>query len=215
MTRRTERITVFVADDHPVFREAVGRAVSLRPDFELVGQAGDGRAALEAIRELLPAVSIIDQQLPSLSGTDILRAVQRGGAATRVIILSGSHSGPLVYEALQLGAAGFLSKAATIEAICDAIMTVARGETVLAPDIQSGLVDELRMLAQPTRPVLSEREAEVLALIAEGLTVPAISDRLIISASTVRTHVRNLFEKLGVGERAAAVAEAMRRGLLE
>jgi two-component system, NarL family, nitrate/nitrite response regulator NarL len=141
--------------------------------------------------------------------------VQRDHVPTRVIILSGASSGSLVYEAVQLGAAGFLTKGATIGAICDAIATVAGGETVLAPEIQTGLVSELRMRLQPDRPVLSEREAEVLSLIATGLSVPEISTRLIISRSTVKTHVRNLFEKLGVSDRAAAVAEAMRRGLLE
>jgi two-component system nitrate/nitrite response regulator NarL len=211
----TDRITVFVADDHPVFREAVGRAVKCRPDFELVGLAADGREALSAIREAVPLVSVIDQHLPSLSGTDILRAVERYSVPTRVIILSGNSAGSLVYEALQLGAAGFLTKLATAAEICDAIVAVARGRTVLAPEIQSGLVGEMRVRSQPGRPVISEREADVLALIAQGLSAPEISERLMISVSTDKTHVRNLFEKLEVSDRAAAVAEAMRRGLLE
>jgi two-component system nitrate/nitrite response regulator NarL len=211
----TERITVFVADDHPVFREAIGRAVKDRPDFELVGLAADGREALDRMRETRPSVGIIDQQLPLLAGTEILRALQRYSIPTRVIILSGADSGPLVYSAVQLGAAGFLSKAATLSAICDAVVAVARGDTVLSPEVQSGLVNEMRLHAEPQRPLLSQRESEVLSLIATGLSVPQISNHLIISASTVKTHTRSLFEKLGVSDRAAAVAEAMRRGLLE
>jgi two-component system nitrate/nitrite response regulator NarL len=160
-------------------------------------------------------VSVLDQNLPLLLGTDILRALVRDSVSTRVIILSGASSGALVYEALRLGAAGFLTKLATIEEICDAIVAVARGRTVLAPEIQSGLVGEMRARSQPERPVLSERETDVLALIAMGLSAPEIADRLMISPATVKTHVRNLFEKLGVTDRAAAVAEAMRRGLLE
>jgi two-component system nitrate/nitrite response regulator NarL len=187
-----QRITVLVADDHPVFREA-----------------------RRGIRESVPSVSVIDQHLPSLSGLDILRAVQRDSVPSRLIVLSGNSSGALVYEALQLGAAGFLTKVATIGEICDAIVAVARGETVVAGEVQSGLVNEMRSRSDPERPVLSEREAEVLALIADGLSVPQIADRLIISASTVKTHIRNLFQRLGVSDRAAAVAEAMRRGLLE
>jgi two-component system, NarL family, nitrate/nitrite response regulator NarL len=210
-----ERITVYVADDHPVFREAVGRAVESRPEFKFVGSATDGRDALNGIREREPAVTVVDQHLPSLAGTEILRAIQRDSLPTRTIILSGSHSGSLVYEAVQLGAAGFLTKTATLATICDAITAVARGETVLAPEVQSGFVGELRLRSQPDRPTLTEREAEVLALIADGLSVPDISGRLFISASTVKTHIKNLFGKLGVSERAAAVAEAMRRGLLE
>jgi two-component system nitrate/nitrite response regulator NarL len=121
----------------------------------------------------------------------------------------------VVFDAVQFGAAGFLSKTATMAAICDAIVTVARGETVLAPDVQTGLAAEMRVRSQPERPLLSEREAQVLSLIAAGNSVPEISKQLIISGSTVKTHTRHLFEKLGVSDRAAAVAEAMRKGLLE
>jgi two-component system nitrate/nitrite response regulator NarL len=206
---------VLVADDHPVFREAIGRAVGARPDFDLVGLAADGREALSAIVAAQPTVCVVDQHLPSMAGTEILRAVQRDAVPTRVIILSGSSAGPLVYEAIQLGAAGFLTKAATMDAICEAIVAVAAGETVLAPEVQAGLVGEMRTRSQSGRPILSDREAEILTLIAAGHSVPEISGQLIISTSTVKTHVRSLFEKLGVSDRAAAVAEGMRRGLVE
>lgn len=207
-------ITVYVADDHPVFREAVGRAVEARPEFELVGLAADGHDALNDIRRLRPSVSIVDQRLPSLSGTEILRALEQESPPTRVIILSSSDEGSLVYEAVNRGAAGFLTKAATLSTICDAIVAVARGQTVLAPEVQAGLAGALRTHSEPQRPPLSQREAEVLSLIAAGLSVPEIAQELIISASTVKTHVKNMFEKLGVSDRAAAVAEGMRRGLV-
>jgi two-component system nitrate/nitrite response regulator NarL len=210
-----ERITVYVADDHPVFREAVGRAIKARPEFELAGQAGDGRQALTEIRELAPKVALLDNRLPFLAGVDVLRAVQRDSVPTRVIILSADDSGSLVYEAVQLGAAGFLTKVATLTQICDAVAAVARGGTVLAPEVQAGLVGEMRTQSQAEAPLLSEREAEILRLIADGLSAPEIGAQLFISPSTVKTHVRNLFEKLGVSDRAAAVAEGMRRGLLE
>ena len=210
-----ERISVYVADDHPVFREAVGRAIKARPDFELTGQAADGREALTEIRELTPSVALLDNGLPSLTGVDILRAVKRDSVPTRVIILSADDSGSLVYEAVQLGAAGFLTKVATLTEICDAVAAVARGATVLAPEIQAGLVGELRAQSHTGAPLLSERESEVLRLIAEGRSAPEIGEALFISPSTVKSHTRNLFEKLGVSDRAAAVAEGMRRGLLE
>lgn len=210
-----ERISVYVADDHPVFREAVGRAIKARPDFELAGQAADGREALTEIRELTPSVALLDNGLPSLTGVDILRAVKRDSVPTRVIILSADDSGSLVYEAVQLGAAGFLTKVATLTEICDAVAAVARGATVLAPEIQAGLVGELRAQTQTGAPLLSERESEVLRLIAQGRSAPEIGEQLFISPSTVKSHTRNLFEKLGVSDRAAAVAEGMRRGLLE
>jgi two-component system nitrate/nitrite response regulator NarL len=213
--RAPERITVYVADDHPVFREAVGRAIQSRPEFRLAGVTGDGHEALTEIRELTPSVALLDNQLPSLAGIDILRAVQRDSVPTRVIILSADDSGALVYEAVQLGAAGFLTKVATLNEICDAVAAVARGGTVLAPEVQSGLMGQVRSQSQNDTPVLSERESEVLRLIADGLSAPEIGTRLYISSSTVKTHVRKVFEKLGVSDRAAAVAEGMRRGLLE
>jgi two-component system nitrate/nitrite response regulator NarL len=210
-----ERITVYVAEDHPVFRDAVGRAVSAHPRFELAGSSGDGREALDQIRELKPAVALLDQRLPSMTGVDILRAMQRDGDATHVVMLTADSSSAFVYDALKLGASGFLTKAATMDAICDAVVAAARGATVLAPEVQSGLASELRSRELRQTIVLSDREGQVLALIADGMSAPSIAKRLFISPSTVKTHVQNLFEKLGVSDRAAAVAEAMRRGLLE
>jgi two-component system nitrate/nitrite response regulator NarL len=210
-----QRTTVYVAEDHPVFQEAVARAISGRPDFELVGAAADGHQALEDIRALRPAVAVLDLRLPTLDGLDVVRAIQRDALPTRAVMLSADSTRSFVYDALRLGAAGFLTKAATLTAICDTIAAVARGETVLAPEVQSGLVSELRAREQPQRSLLSEREMQVLRLIADGLTGPEIGARLYISSSTVKTHVKSLLEKLEVNDRAAAVAEAMRRGLID
>jgi two-component system, NarL family, nitrate/nitrite response regulator NarL len=210
-----ERITVYVADDHPVFREAVARAATSRPELELVGAGGDGRTALEDIRSLSPAVAVVDMRLPQLEGLDVVRAIHRDGMPTSVVMLSADSSRELVYDAVQLGAAAFLTKASTLDQICDAIVAVAHGQTVLAPEVQSGLVRELRERDRPPVSLLSDREAQVLRLIAEGLSNPEIGGRLFISSSTVKTHVKSLLDKLGVNDRAAAVAEAMRRGLIE
>src|SRR5262249_29455923 len=158
----------------------------------LAGSSADGQEALEEIRELKPAVVLLDQRLPSMSGMEILRAIQRDGSATRVVMLTAESSSAFVYDALKLGASGFLTKAATIDAICDAVTIAARGATVLAPEVQSGLAGELRSRELRQRTVLSEREAQVLALIADGLTAPAIAKQLYISPSTVKTHVQNL-----------------------
>jgi two-component system, NarL family, nitrate/nitrite response regulator NarL len=210
-----ERITVYVADDHPVFREAVARAASSRPDLELVGAGGDGRRALEDIRSLSPAVAVVDMRLPQLEGLDVVRAIRRDRIPTSVVMLSADSSRELVYDAVQIGAAAFLTKASTLDQICDAIVAVARGDTVLAPEVQTGLVRELRERDRPAAPLLSERESQVLLLIAEGLSNPEIGERLFISSSTVKTYVKSVLDKLGVNDRAAAVAEAMRRGLIE
>jgi two-component system nitrate/nitrite response regulator NarL len=210
-----ERITVYVADDHPVFREAVARAASSRPELELLGAGGDGRRALEDIRTLSPAVAVLDMRLPQLEGLDVVRAIRREEIPTSVVMLSADSSRELVYDAVQLGAAAFLTKASTLDQICDAIVAVARGETVLAPEVQSGLARELRDRDRPAASLLSERESQVLSLIAEGLSNPEIGERLFISSSTVKTYVKSVLDKLGVNHRAAAVAEAMRRGLIE
>lgn len=215
MSSETQRTTVYIAEDHPVFQEAVARAVTSRPDLTLVGATRDGQVALDEIRQLKPQVALLDRGLPTLDGVDVVRSIVDDGLATRIVMLSADSSSGLVYDVVRLGVAGFLTKAATIDEICDTIAAVARGQTVLAQEIQSGLVSELREREQSARPVLTEREAQVLSLIADGLSGPEIGHQLFISASTVKTHVKSVLEKLGVADRAAAVAEAMRRGLIK
>jgi two-component system, NarL family, nitrate/nitrite response regulator NarL len=210
------RVPVVVADDHPLFREGIERAVRERPDLELVGSAADGREALAHIRELAPRVAVLDLRLPGLDGLQVLNAVTRDKLPTRVLILSASGDAELVYRAVQGGAAGYFRKEADRQAILDAIAAVARGSTVIEPALQAGVFDQIRVRsATDERPILTAREREVLALMAEGHSGPQIADRLIIALPTVKTHQARLYEKLGVSDRAAAVAEAMRRGLLE
>jgi two-component system, NarL family, nitrate/nitrite response regulator NarL len=210
-----QRTTVLVADDHPLYREAVVRAVRARPDFELVAEAGDGREALDAIRTDRPDVAVLDVEMPALRGVDIVEALRRDGLPTRVVLLSAHLESETVYQAVAGGVAAYLSKAAPGERICEAIAAVARGEVIFPAEIQAGLAAEIRLRSDPGRPALSPREQEVLALIAEGMTAPAVARELHLSTATVKSHLKTLYEKLGVGDRAAAVAEAMRRGLLE
>ena len=212
----SERVRVIVADDHPLYREGVTRAIKARPELDLVGEAADGREGLELIRELGPAVAVLDIAMPGLDGMRLLKALQREPIAPAVLFLSASTAPELAYEALAGGAGGFLLKGAGANEVCDAIVAVARGETVLAPEIQSGLAAGIReRAAADGAPKLTDREQEVLAGIAEGLSAREIGERLHLSAATIRTHASTLYEKLGVSERAAAVAEGMRRGLLE
>jgi two-component system, NarL family, nitrate/nitrite response regulator NarL len=210
------RVQVVVADDHPLFREGIERAVRERPDLELVASAADGREALARIRELTPRVAVLDMRLPGLDGLQVLNAVTRDALHTRVLILSASGDPELVYRAVQGGAAGYFRKEADRQAILDAIAAVARGATVIEPGLQAGVFDQISDRAtSEDRPILTAREREVLTLMAEGASGPQIADRLIIALPTVKTHQARLYEKLGVSDRAAAVAEAMRRGLLE
>jgi len=208
-------VRVVVADDHPLFREAVVRAVRERPEFELVGEAADGRQALDLIRELRPAVAVLDVKMPGLDGLKVLNALQRDDVGTRVILLSAFLDGAMAFEAVAGGAAAFVSKDADRRRITDAIAAVSRGETVLGPEIQAGLAQEIRLRGGASRPGLSAREREILGHIAEGRSAPEIARLLFLSPATVKSHLGALYEKLGVSDRAAAVAEAMRRGLLE
>ena len=152
-----------MADDHPLYREAVVRAVRARPEFELVGEAGDGREALEAIRADHPDVAVLDVEMPSLRGVDIVEALRRDGLPTRVVLLSAHLDSDTVYEAVAGGVGAYLSKAAPGERICDAIAAVARGEVILPAEVQAGLAAEIRLRSEPGRPALSPREQEVLA----------------------------------------------------
>ena len=208
--------TVLIADDHPLFREAIARVIAARPDLELVAEAADGRAALEKIRELEPDVAVIDVRMPKLDGSDVLIAVRDGGLRTNVVFLSAFLDSKTVYDAVAAGANAYLSKEAETDEIVTAILAAARGETILGPEVQTGLAEQIRFREEnEARPRLSEREHEVLRLIAEGLSAPEIGERIHLSTATVKTHLQHLYEKLGVSERAAAVAEGMRRGLVD
>ena len=136
-------------------------------------------------------------------------------ASTRVVLLSAFVDSALAYRALGVGAAGYLSKDSTGERICDAIAAVSRGETVLDPEVQAGVAHEIRLRVEDERPALTSREREILRLTADGCSAPQIAERLYLSPNTVRTHLQHLYDKLGVSDRAAAVAEAMRQRLLE
>jgi two-component system nitrate/nitrite response regulator NarL len=209
------RVRVVVAEDHPLFRDAIVRAVKERPDFELVAEVADGRKALAEIRRLQPDVAVIDLKMPKLDGLQVLNALRRDGLSTRVVLLSAFLEGSVAFEAVAAGAAAYISKDAERERICDTIAAVARGETVLAAEIQAGVADEIRQRYRPERPQLSKREQEVLVHVAEGRSAPEIANLLYLSPTTVKGHLQSLYEKLGVSDRAAAVAEAMRRGLIE
>ena len=210
------RVSVVVADDHPLFREGIERAVRERPDLELVGAAADGREALSQIRELAPQVAVLDLRLPGLDGLQVLNALTRDGIPTRVLFLSATGDAEVVFQAVQAGAAGYFRKEADRDAILNGIAAVAGGRTAIEPELQAGVFDQIRLRGTgEERPILTAREREVLALLAEGLSGPQIAERLIVALPTVKTHQARLYEKLGVSDRAAAVAEAMRRGLLE
>jgi two-component system, NarL family, nitrate/nitrite response regulator NarL len=209
------RVRVVVADDHPFFRDGVTRGLNQDGRIEVVAEAENGREAIDVIRREQPDVALVDHQMPEVDGVGVVRAVVRDELATRVLVLSAHTDSAIVFAALQEGAAGFLPKDARRADIIEAVLQVARGETVVPAALAGALAGEIRLRAQPDAPVLSERERQVLQAFARGQSVPQVAAELMIGVSTVKTHTQRLYEKLGVSDRAAAVAEAMRRGLLE
>jgi two-component system nitrate/nitrite response regulator NarL len=160
-------------------------------------------------------VALIDHRMPGLDGVEVVRRARRDGVATRIVLLSAFTDSALVYGALEEGAAGYLPKESRRSELVEAVLTAARGGDVLPPELAAGLVGEIRHRREDTGPVLSAREREVLRLMAQGRSTPSIAKELYLAPSTVKTHIQRMYEKLEVTERAAAVAEAMRRGLLE
>lgn len=215
MLTSERRIEVVVIDDHPFFRDGVSRGLTNSGLITVVAEAENGRDGLAAIVEHKPQVAVVDYQMPDLDGIAVTQAVVRDGLPTKVLLLSAITDSPVVFRALEVGASGYLSKDARRAEIVDAVLSVAQGRTVVPPELAGSLAQEIRMRAQPAGPVLSEREMQVLKGFARGLSIPQLAKELYIGASTVKTHTQRLYEKLGVSDRAAAVAEGMRRGLLE
>lgn len=215
MQDSAQKVRVVVGDDHPMFRDGVVRALAASGSIDVVAEADDGVAALELIRTHRPAVALLDYRMPGMDGSEVAAAVTRDQLPTRVLLISAHDESAIVYKALQDGAAGFLYKESTRSELVEAVLACARGRDVIAPALAASLAGEIRRRHEPDVPTLSAREAEVLAMIARGLTIPAMAKELYLAPSTVKTHVQRLYEKLGVGDRGAAVAEAMRRKLLD
>ncbi len=208
-------VTVVIVDDHPFFRDGVSRGLSQSGRIRVLGDAGDGASGLELIRQTKPDVAVVDYQMPGMTGVDVVHAVTRDQLPTKVLLLSAVTDAPIVFSALEKGASGYLSKESGRDDIVSAVTRIAKGETVVPPELTAGLIGEIRAHSDSSAPALSERERQVLAGFARGLSIPQVAAELYIGAATVKTHTQRLYEKLGVSDRAAAVAEAMRRGLVE
>ncbi|GBD09578.1 Transcriptional regulatory protein DegU [Candidatus Thermoflexus japonica] len=204
-------IRVLLADDHPPLRLGLRVLLSALPGFEVVGEAGDGREALALLERLQPDVAVLDIRLPRLDGLALAREIRRQGWPIRVLLLSAYEDEALIREALAIGVEGYLLKQEGVEAIAAAVQSVARGLGAFSPQI----LTRARALALQGVEGLTEREREILALVADGLTNRAIAQRLGIATRTVEYHLGQIFQRLGVNSRAAAVREAIRRGWLQ
>ncbi|ROV69180.1 MULTISPECIES: response regulator [Streptomyces] len=213
-------IRVLVADDQAVVRTAFSGLLNTQDDIEVVGEAEDGEQAVLGAAELQPDVALLDIRMPRLGGIDAAREiVAASNGVTRALMLTTFGLDEYVYDALSAGASGFLLKDATFPELLHAVRVVAGGHALLAPEITGRLIAEFarqRVSAPPKRSIdgLTAREAEVLVLIARGLSNADIADRLTITDHTVKTHINRLFAKMGLRDRAQAVILAYELGLV-
>ncbi|MER6006353.1 response regulator transcription factor [Nonomuraea angiospora] len=203
-------IRLLIADDHPIVRDGIRGMFAGDPDFEVLGEAGDGAQAVELARALDPDVILMDLRMPRMDGVSAIKELARLGIAARVLVLTTYDTDRDVLPAIEAGATGYLLKDTGRDELVRAVRTAARGEAVLSPSVATRLLGQVRAPADP----LSARELEVLQLIADGATNREVATRLFISEATVKSHVLHIYTKLGVNDRAAAVAVAFRRGLL-
>jgi DNA-binding NarL/FixJ family response regulator len=212
--------SVILADDQELVRSGFRLILELA-GFDVLGEAGDGRAAVEIARATRPDVVLMDIRMPEMDGIEATRRIAQAGLDSRVLVLTTFDLDEYVYEALRAGASGFLLKDAGRERLVDAVRTVAAGEALFAPTVLQRLVEHYVHrpppgAAQLDGPLaeLSEREAEVLRLVGRGLSNAEIAAELVISTATVKTHVRHVLQKLGLRDRVQAVAVAYEAGLL-
>ena len=204
-------ITLVVVDDHPVVRQGLVALLGAEPDIEVVGQAPDGSQAVELVLDRRPSVVIMDLRMPVMDGVAATASIRDQWPEAAVLVLTTYDTDEAIVRAVEAGATGYLLKDAPPEDLLDAIRRAAAGETVLAPPVAKRLVDRIR---EPDAVALSLRELEVLREVAGGSTNAGIAGRLHISEATVKTHLLHIYDKLGVSDRAAAVAQGYERGLL-
>jgi DNA-binding NarL/FixJ family response regulator len=209
-------IRLLIVDDHPVVRDGLRGMFAGDPAFEVVGEAGDGAEAVALAELRRPDVILMDLRMPGTDGATAIRRLADTGNPARVLVLTTHDSDADVVPALEAGATGYLLKDTPREDLRRAVRTAAGGSSVLAPSVATRLVEHLRNPAPVAAPqdALSDRELEVLALIAKGETNRGAAARLFISEATVKTHLLHIYAKLDVNDRAAAVAVAFERGLL-
>lgn len=212
-----EKITVVLAEDHAVVRQATAEIIHHQPDMEVVGQAGTGAEAVHLARCVRPDVVVMDIAMPHVDGLEATRQIRDDCADTRVLVLTAREEEHYVVELLRAGAVGYLSKTAGLDDLLQAIRAVARGESVLAPAAVSVVVrrlkDETKQTQEPSP--LTNRELQVLSLVAEGLTNRDIGRQLSISLRTVEAHLTHIYDKLDVGSRTEAVVWGIRQGWID
>lgn len=204
-------ISLLIVDDHPVVRDGLRGMFAADPRFEVLGEAGDGAEAIVAAERLRPEVILMDLRMPRTDGVAAIKELAERGVSARVLVLTTYDTDSDVLPAIEAGATGYLLKDAPRQELFHAVEAAARGEAALSPSVATRLMGQMR---QPVSAPLSQRELEVLELIARGSTNREAAKQLFISEATVKTHLLHVYAKLGVNDRAAAVATAFSRGYL-
>ena len=215
-----EPIRVAVVDDQELFRRGLTMLLGVEDDIEVVGEAGDGVAATELAAATVPDVILMDVRMPKRSGIEACLAIKEVAPTARIIMLTVSDEEADLYDAVKNGASGYLLKDSSIDEVAQAVRVVADGQSLISPSMAIKLLDEFKQMSRADRhqvptPRLTERELEVLKLVAQGLNNREIAKRLFISENTVKNHVRNILEKLQLHSRMEAVMYAVREKLLD
>ena len=210
-----DRISILIADDHPVVREGLRTFLALQDDLDVAGEAADGEEAVAKVGELLPDVVVLDLVMPKLDGIEAIRRIRDVSPSTRVLVLTSFIEDEKVFPAVKAGAAGYLLKDAEPQAVADAIRTVRGGEALLHPSVAARLMQEVAERDESPAADLTDRELDVLRLLARGLSNKAIALELHVSEKTVKTHVSNILAKLHLADRTQAALFAVRERIVE
>jgi two-component system, NarL family, response regulator LiaR len=214
----TDKISIVITDDHALVRQGIRAFLELQPDLTVIGEADSGEAAVRKAAELIPDIMLMDLVMPGIGGVEATRQVKRASPHTQVIVLTSYHEDEYIFPALRAGALSYVLKDVGPDELAETIRKAARDESVLHPRVAARVVQEIRGAKRDTPNLfieLSERELEVLRLIADGLTNAAIAEKLVISEKTVKGHVSNILSKLHIFDRTQAAVFAWQQGLMQ